>query len=71
MDNTETCRADVGDTEERVEGSSPKVSHKLLAKLRLEPWSPDSKSIFPCGGSELSPRLGRGENPGFPLQEMK
>ena len=26
MDNTETCRADVGDTEERVEGSSPKVS---------------------------------------------
>lgn len=26
MDNTETLRAGVGDTEERVEGSSPEVS---------------------------------------------
>lgn len=49
----------------------PQDQPKLMAKLGLEPWSPDSKSIFPCGGSELSLRLGRGENPGFPLQEMK
>lgn len=36
MDNTETHRAGVGDTEEKVEGSSPKVSQPEAVKSRQD-----------------------------------